>query len=429
MMAWYQILSFFLTNCLRIFLGLYLVIALQQLTGNKKKASVISVGAAAFITVLSCFPIGQFYLTGIEVIVLILIANYLYAAELRMCLFFIFFYEEAVALWEFIISAGLGVLFRSDRFLNVKSHEHIAAVWIVRLFMLGIAFFITKSHQGKNKQLPRIITGIAIAGLLGVILLSVQNTITISDDQLTTFTIFSMLIPIAILFFNLNRQYEMVKTIMQLEKEKAALLEHDYQTLKNTYAANAKLFHDFQNHIDVVYHYLLKDSTTEAVRYIENLRSPTKGIAQTIWIGDEAVDYLINSKIAIAISQNIQVNTNIEFPRHTNIKSLDLVAILGNLLDNALEAVSNAEDNLQFINLTIRRINDMLVIKAENGCSAAPAVTDGSLQTSKTDKTLHGWGLQSVRTAAERYDGTIETEYNNHIFCAVVTLSFEAVKA
>lgn len=429
MMTWYQILSFFFTNGLRIFLGLYLVVTLQQLTGNKRKAVAISVGAVAFITVLSCFPIGQFYLTGIEIIVLILIANYLYAAELRMCLFFIFFYEEAVALWEFIISAGLGVLFQSDSFLNLKSYEHIAAVWIVRLLMLGIAFFTMKSHTGKNKQSLRIITGIAIAGLLGVILLSGQNTIAISDDQLTTWIIFSMLIPIAILFFNLNRQYEMEKTIMQLEKEKNALLEHDYQTLKNTYAANARLFHDFQNHIDVVYHYLLKDSTSEAVRYIENLRSPMKDTMQTVWIGDEAVDYLINSKTALAISQNIQVNTNIEFPRHTNIKSVDLVAILGNLLDNALEAIGNAEDSYRFINLTIRRINDMLVIKVENGCRVAPAVIDGSLLTSKTDKSLHGWGLQSVRTAAEGYDGTIETEYNNHIFCAVVTLSFEAVKA
>ena len=105
------------------------------------------------------------------------------------------------------------------------------------------------------------------------------------------------------------------------------------------------------------------------------------------------------------------------------------MAILGNLLDNALEAVEGTEGNLRFINLTIRRINEMLIIKLENGCKVTPAVADGDLQTSKTDKTLHGWGLQSVRTAAERYDGTIETEHSDHMFYTVVTLSFEAVKA
>lgn len=429
MMTWYQILPFFFTNGLRIFLGLYLVITLQQLAGNMKKASVISVCVAAFITVLSCFPIQQFYLTGIEMIFVILIAYYLYAAQPRVSLFLIFFYEATVALWEFILSAGLGVIFHSDRFLNVQSYEYMAAVWIVRLFMLGIAFLAMRSHKRNKALSSQIITGIAIAGLLGAILLSGQNTIPISDGQLTTWVIFSMLILAAILFFNLNRQYEMEKKIMLLEKEKNALLEHDYQTLKKVYAANAKLFHDFHNHIDVMYHYLLKDHTAEAVHYIENLRSPMQEIIQTAWVGDKAVDYLINSKIALVVSQNIQVGTNIEFPRSTNIQSVDLVAILGNLLDNALEAIRNVEDRFRFINLTIRRINDMLVIKVENGCSVAPAEMNRSLQTSKADKTLHGWGLQSVRAAAERYDGTVETEYSNQIFRAVVTLSFEAVKA
>ena len=340
-----------------------------------------------------------------------------------------FFLEATVALWEFILSAGLGVIFQSDRFLDMRSNGYIAAVWIVRLFMLGIAFLTVKSHKRNENLSPRVIAGVAIAGLLGAVLLSGQNTIPISDDRLTTWIIFSMLILVAILFFNLNRQYEMEKKIMLLEKEKNALLEHDYQTLKNVYAANAKLFHDFQNHIDVVYHYLLKNHTTEAAHYIETLRSPIQEITQTAWVGDEAVDYLINSKIALAASQNIQVGTNIEFPRRTNIQSVDLVAILGNLLDNALEAIENEEDRFRFVNLTIRRINDMLVIKVENGCSAAPTEMNGSLQTSKADKTLHGWGLQSVRAAAERYDGTIETEYSDQIFRAVVTLSFEAVKA
>lgn len=429
MMTWYQVLSFFFTNGLRIFLGLYLVIRLLKLNGNIRKAGILLGCGTFFVTVLSCFPIRQFYLTGAEIVVLILIARYLFIAELRMCVFLIFFYEIAVALWEFVISAGLGIVFQSERFLNAKSLEYIVAVWIVRLFMLGIAFVAIKEQKNKNRKLSRIITGIAVIGLFGVILLSGQNIITISADILTTWIIFSMLILMAILFFNLNRQYEMEKTIAQLEKERNILLEHDYQTLRNTYAINAKLFHDIYNHIDVLYHYLLQSRTTEAINYIENLRSPMQISTQTAWIGDEAVDYLINSKITLALSQNMQVNANIEFPRHTNIRNVDLVAILGNLLDNSFEAVEGIEDDgLRFINLTIRRINDMLVIKVENGCAIAPIVTDGDLQTSKADKELHGWGLQSVRTAAERYDGTVETEYSNHTFCTVVTLSFEAIK-
>ena len=403
MMGWYQIISFLFTNGLRIFLCLYLVMAVLKLSSDRKKAGVLSACTAAFITLLSFLPIPQTYITGAEIIIIMLIIRHLFRAELRMPLFLTFFYEITVALWEFIISAGLGIIFRSEGFLDRNTPEYMAAVWIVRVFMLGIAFLAVKASEGRN----RVICAVAVAGLFGVIFLSGQNIITISDEQMTTWIIFSMLIFVAIQFFYRTRQYAMEKKIAHLEKEKNALLMRDYQLLKDTYAANAKLFHDFHNHIEALHRYLEKDRTAEAVRYLESLRSPIEAVTQHVWVGDEAVDYLINSKVTLAASREIQVNCNIEYPQHTNIGSVDLVVILGNLLDNALEAVDGTEGNLRFINLTIRRINEMLIIKLENGCKAAPAITEGELKTTKKNTDLHGWGLQSVRTAAERYDGTM----------------------
>ena len=97
-------------------------------------------------------------------------------------------------------------------------------------------------------------------------------------------------------------------------------------------------------------------------------------------------------------------------------------------MDNALEAVETAPDELRFLNLTIRRINAMLIIKVENGYGNALAENGGKLTTSKADKASHGWGLKSVQTAADRYDGTITTDYKNGVFQSVVTLFFQPVK-
>ncbi len=421
----YQIISFLFTNGLRIFLCLYLVMSVLNLSVGRKKGGVLSVCVAVFITLLSCLPIPQIYITGVEIIIIMLIIRHLFRVELRIPLFLTFFYEVMVALWEFMISASLGIIFRSEGFLDRNTIKYTAAVWVVRALMLGMAFLAVKAGERRN----RVISAVAVAGLFWVIFLSGQDIITIDDEQMATWIIFSMLILVAVLFFYLSRQYEMEKKIAHMEKEKNALLMRDYQMLRNAYAANARLFHDFHNHIEALHRYLEKDRTAEAAQYLESLRSSNRTVTQSVWVGDEAVDYLINSKITLAASQEIQMDCNIEYPRHTNIRSVDLVAILGNLLDNALEAVEGTEGNLRFINLTIRRINEMLIIKLENGCNVMPIVADGDLKTSKTDKILHGWGLQSVRTAAERYDGTIETEYSNHMFCAVVTLSFEAVKA
>ena len=59
---------------------------------------------------------------------------------------------------------------------------------------------------------------------------------------------------------------------------------------------------------------------------------------------------------------------------------------------------------------------------------AVPIEKDGTCKTSKDENGLHGWGLKSAQTAAEKYDGTIQAAYTEHAFRAVATLSFVNVK-
>lgn len=151
-------------------------------------------------------------------------------------------------------------------------------------------------------------------------------------------------------------------------------------------------------------------------------------MAETVWTGDETVDYIINSKAVTAKESGVQYQAQVEFPRHTNLRSVDLCAVLGNLLDNALEAAQQVpEKEERFVRLTIRRINQMLIIKVENSYGNPPVSIDGVLTTSKAKNGLHGWGLKSAQTAAEKYDGTVQTSCTDRIFRAVATLSYQCV--
>ena len=425
MMEWHQIVSYFLTNGIRIFLCLCLAAALLRFPQTKKSTILFSLGGAVIITVFSCFSLSQFYLLGIEIVMLLVMARYLFQREMRICLFVIFFYEIAIALWEFLISAGLGVLLQLNHFVNDGTAEYMIAVWTVRLLMIGIAVFLYKKHNVSGNEMFRFASVMAVLGMFGVIALSEQQFILLNDSSLTIWLILSLILMIAVLLFNLNRQYEKEKEIVQLKAEQAALLERDYQTLNTSYSQNAKLFHDLHNHIEILHRFLAQGKTADALHYLDGFHIPMQEITQTIWTADEAADYLINSKVALAQQQKIQTKINIEFPHHTNIRSADLTTILGNLLDNALEAILNTQGKSHFINLTIRRINDMLIIKVENDCEKTPFDSNGDLQTTKSNSGLHGWGLKSARTAAERYDGTIETSYSDNLFCAVATLSYK----
>ena len=238
----------------------------------------------------------------------------------------------------------------------------------------------------------------------------------------------SVILMMSVLVLNLNRQYVMEKELARLKSGQAELLERDYTALNRSYTVNAKLFHDFHNHMGTLRQFLAREDYAEAVEYLDNLWEPLREMADTVWTGDTAIDYLINSKMAAASEKRIRMDVQVEFPRNTNIRSADLCAILGNLLDNALEAAGNVSvPEQRFVSLTIRRIHQMIVIKTENSYDGEIQVKDGTLLTTKTEHGLHGWGLKSAQTAAGKYDGMVQTSYDGSLFRAVATLSYKGI--
>lgn len=426
MMDWVQVISYLCSNELRLFLGLYLVAKLTDFH-LERKALLLTGAGGCLATILQAASLPTIGVMAVDVLVITAVAGYYQRKKVNLCLFLAFFYEIGVGLWDFLLQAGLGILFRSENFIDPKAPEYLAGIWLVRLVMLGVAVFLAK--QPKESTTPmRLTSAAAMLGLFGAVTLSQQTILPLSDEQAGTWVILSMVLLFSILFYRLSRQREMELEIAQLKQDQAEILERDYQALSRTYEGNAKLYHDLHNHIEAIYQCLNQGDIQEAVRYCEDLRTPVREISQTVWTGDKALDYLISSKMSLAEQEHIKTKVNIEYPHNTNIRSVDLTTILGNLLDNALEAVETAPDELRFLNLTIRRINAMLIIKVENGYGNAPAENGGKLTTSKADKASHGWGLKSVQTAADRYDGTITTDYKNGVFQSVVTLFFQPVK-
>lgn len=425
-MGWVAILACFLTNELRLHLGILLSAKVMRFRPGRG-ILFVSVVSGALVTALQAAGFPTLVALGTELLVIAAVTWYYMRDKLNLCLFLVFFYEVGVGLWDFLLGAGLGILFRSGNFINPTSMEYWVGIYLVRLLMAGAAIVLAK--QGcQSAGNFRALSILVILGMFGAVTLSEQTILPLSEDQVGTWIILSMILLFAVLFYRVNQQREMEAEIANLKQEQAEILERNYQTLRCTYESNAKLYHDLHNHIEAIYQCLIQGDMQEAVRYCEDLRNPVREISQTVWTGDKALDYLISSKMALAEQEQIKTKVNIEYPHNTNIRSVDLITILGNLLDNALEAAETAPMDLRFLSLTIRRINAMLIIKVENGYGNEPTENEGELETSKDDKASHGWGLKSVQTAADRYDGTITTDYKDGVFQSVVTLSFHPVK-
>ena len=131
MMEWYQILSCFLTNSIRGFLGLYLVCGLLSARMELRRTVMISAAAAAAITALPLLSVSGAGVLGAEIILLAAASRvYLTREQTRMSLFILFFYEIAAALWEFIISCLFAIAFRVGYLARwCVSHQAMDAFW------------------------------------------------------------------------------------------------------------------------------------------------------------------------------------------------------------------------------------------------------------------------------------------------------------
>lgn len=434
------VLSDFLTSALRIMGCLFLTDSLlltdrrikeelpQPTAGRKILAGLLGAFVTMALSILCAFPDGLFYRILPEAVWIVAWAVGLQRKEFRMSLFITVFYEMAVSFWQFLVAAGMGVLSGTEDFLDAGTVNGQAAVWaFYSLSALGAVIWDQRRKRRRNMpggHPDRMISFMTPFGFIAALTLSEQERIYIPEDTLTMWVILSVVLLMSVLVFRLNRQYETERELAELKAGQAELLERDYIALNQAYAVNARLFHDFHNHIGVLRQLLSRNETAEAIRYLDTLREPVREMTDTRWTGDETADYLINSKAAEAAKAGVAFQVQAEFPRNTRIRSADLCAVLGNLLDNALEASAQAAVQEQrFVRLVIRRINQMLVIKVENGFAAAPIQENGGFRTTKKEGGLHGWGLKSARTAAEKYDGLIQTACEGNLFRAVATLS------
>lgn len=410
------IVSEIFASFIRIILCLFFITREKP---SLKNLLISLIGAGISCIALFFTEITLFYVSVCEVLAVLLCLKLSQNTDRRKNLFFCIMYEIAVFLWCFIFGEALAGISSMSDFSDRKILLGQLPLWLVNAVLIIAAVLI---YKGKAITVKAISFG-AILTIFGVVILSDSQGV--SEDMAFTYLVFSLILIAGIMVYRLNGQYETEKELAQLKEQQAQLLERDYNVLNKAYSENARTFHDMHNHIGTVRSLLTAKKYDKAIEYLDNLQKPVSGIASTVWTGDETVDYLINSRIATAKNEDIHFETHIEFPKNTHIGGADLCAVLGNLLDNAFDAVrkDNCTENRR-ISLTIRRINRMLIIKVVNTFNGEINLSDGKLKTTKTDGGLHGWGVESARTAAAKYDGAITTTADDNIFTAVATMSF-----
>ncbi len=126
-------------------------------------------------------------------------------------------------------------------------------------------------------------------------------------------------------------------------------------------------------------------------------------------------DVILTEKSLLCNKNGIIINIMAEGEKLGFMAKEDIYALFGNMLDNAIEAVKNVDDDNRTIMLNIKAVGEMLVIRESNYYTDPIEFEDG-LPVTKGDKRFHGYGVKSIKFVCDRYDGDITIKAENNVF-------------
>lgn len=279
-------------------------------------------------------------------------------------------------------------------------------------------------YKGEMESLKNSRYGVMVMATAGCNIIWISMIFRIAErtkDELikTWLLVFVFVILVCdIVVFKLYVMYQKEK---QLERERqeyalqVKMYDQHIESRKEMMGEVHRIKHDMKNNM-VYLQMLLKENPKEAESYLNDyMKVNMENLREFSNSGNLAVDALLNYKNMIAAEKNVFINLDIQIPNSLHYKSSDLCVILGNLLDNAIEAAENSEN--KEIDVRIVYVKNKLKITVKNYYTGKiKKDTGGNFISTKSDTKNHGIGLQSVTRIVEAYGGVMEVRTDHSVF-------------
>ena len=158
-----------------------------------------------------------------------------------------------------------------------------------------------------------------------------------------------------------------------------------------------------------------KANSEEAERNFEQAQALFDEIHSVVDINNRAVNVILNEYMTAARNAGINLELDVQIPPELFVITSDLYVILGNTLDNSINACSGLDEKDRYINLQLKIHNDILYYRIEN------PYPEGHLNIKRDG--IHGYGLKNVERCAKKYRGMVDILPENGIFSVTVTLN------
>lgn len=325
---------------------------------------------------------------------------------------FIALFSENFAFWIYSISTYHRVLDYS-----VGSNVRIPLTLLYLFCCLIVTLFLRKMKE-KQFCLPKpfqatlillMTLSVVISDSILGLIISIDTGDIPSDisrslnklNYLFLFLFLALLLMIKWVGSVYKKHLELVETVKQQQIE-----QQQFEIFVSTTQALREWKHDYKNNLSVISLLLADENLGKAKSFINELMNSVSDHVFMLSSGNSALDAIVSTKLSKAREHHIDFQHTIFLPDNIPFSAIDFSTIMGNLLDNAIEACLNIDSTMQpYIILQIERYQDMLYIQVQNSSNGNYRYNSyGELISIKSEQG-HGIGVKRIKQVTEKYNG------------------------
>lgn len=225
----------------------------------------------------------------------------------------------------------------------------------------------------------------------------------------------------AVFFLSENNQNFLRKSYEQSMMEyQNKVVAKQVEEVQGLYMTMRGWRHDYHNHLQALKAQLSMGQTELAQEYLGRLEQDLDSIRQLVETGNVSLDAILNSKLSYAQKQQISLHYKATVPPKLSVSDIDLCVLLGNLIDNAVEACEQLPVEQRFLRLYIGIFRKQLYISVTNATGELVRKLDEEYITTKRGN--HGHGLKRINNTVEKYGGFINRKNEPGVFATEIML-------
>lgn len=199
------------------------------------------------------------------------------------------------------------------------------------------------------------------------------------------------------------------------------LVDKHYAEVENMYRTMRTWKHDFHNHIQTMEAYISLGQMAELEKYLKEMHDDLAAMEVILRTGNVKADAILNSKITLMKAYDIAVDATAIVPEDIPVKGTEFSVLIGNLLDNAMEACLRIDDkSLRFVRIYIDIFKGHLYISVTNSMDGKAKRLGGLFISTKAGS--YGFGLGSVDRIVKKYGGYVNRQTEEGVFATEVML-------